>query len=363
MSVEKIIEWCDIKGVDIISTGDCLQEFWLAEILKWIEFPPSKLGRVKAQSAGVKYPLFCLGTEVALEFNLSDMAKRIHVLMLFPDLEVLEMTRNNMVAAGHNLYDGRPTLFGVGLHELLELSERQAVIIPAHFWTPWFGMMGARSGFSSFAQLEYYEYEPTILETGLSSDMEMNGRIDALKDCSLVSFSDAHSPEKIGREATIVPDVDNFDDLIDALKAKPKTLEWYPHLGKYHYTGHRFCNTRFKDDTTTCPVCFKQMTIGVHNRIYKMSDRSIGIPQQDFVYINSVKEIARVAGIKIQYPLNGVRELDLFTAPERLNGLDPTLRRYVERYMKRDIRLSGGYDGVFGKFTFKREEIYNLLPT
>lgn len=808
MTLDKIVEWCEYKGIDIVSTGDCLNEFHLQKILDNVEFPPSKLGRLRHLKSDL---LFCFGTEVCLEFYVADFYKRIHVLMFFPDQESVEVTRHNLVEQGHALHDGRPTLYNVGITELIDISCNRAVIIPAHIWTPWFGLFGAKSGFSSFEQLDYYGYNLDMVETGLSSDIEMNGRISMLDDVSCVSFSDAHcvapdtkvllsngiwryikditikdkvfsthnkslvetsikkkheilfsgklyivktksnkivvsphhrfflmdgnevmaqdlsvgdmikvikkvtinsgkirhqippvkiakqyciiseegkkilkdkrlkvslpsevvsmalgmnkdhlrlvevkydkvseehietlckiyrinfdlfknkyckpyhtplklkyfnynfcqmlgyvigdghlyldgilgkleltdknvdllnaygrlikkymsdeynitkskfqnsyrlrmnncpllfvegfkdsifklakvkflpeyflrlsdssvngllaglfdaegtinnhsvsfassskkliyqvqllllrlsissciykdfekikrkwrykleiygrqniemfynkvkffsvpkkkklkkliqqyrfikvsvsnsddswkneednitfrkiksikiltvknfklydlsiselenyiaegyvthnSPEKIGREATLVPELDTFDGLISALRSKPKTLEWYPHLGKYHYTGHRACMTRFKDDTTTCPVCYRQMTIGVHNRLYKFIDRSENQSPQEYIYVNSLKEIAKVAGIKMTFPIPNIKELLVFTDKEHLNKLDSSLKKYVEKYIKRDIMLSGGYDGVFGKFKFKEDDLFNL---
>ena len=89
--------------------------------------------------------------------------------------------------------------------ELVLESNERSLLIPAHVWTPHFGVYGSASGFNSldeaFGDLAEYVYG---VETGLSSDPEMNWQIPELADRSVLSFSDAHSPAKMGRELTIL---------------------------------------------------------------------------------------------------------------------------------------------------------------
>ena len=71
-------------------------------------------------------------------------------------------------------------------------------------WTPWFAMYGSKSGFDSIADA-FGPYADRIyaVETGLSSNPAMNWCIPELDTRTILSFSDAHSLPKLGREATV----------------------------------------------------------------------------------------------------------------------------------------------------------------
>ena len=349
MTIENISTWAGIKGIDIIATGDALQSDWLLEIKSNINFPPEGLGWLRGKESTLR---FVLQTEVSVEFAYNNRGKRIHFLLLFPSLDAVETVRDILLSNNQRLDDGRPSLF-VDLDWFIANISPHATIIPAHYLTSYFGLFGYNGGFRNISDLDYYSYEPEMLETGLSSTPEMASHISALDYVSFVSFSDAHSPERLAREATIVTNVNSYNDLIERLKSNPITLEWYPHLGKYHYSGHQRCHIRVKDDTFLCPVCNKPLTMGVQNRVNMLSDREDSTIEQQSYYVTSLSTLMKAIGYRAKYPIEGVKELRCFIEGKERDKLPDILKRAVIRFSNRDIDISAGFDSCFGTFRFK----------
>ena len=197
-----------------------------------------------------------------------------------------------MERIGNIRSDGRPIL-GLPSHDLLEIVlevDERCHLIPAHIWTPWFSLLGSKSGYDSVEEC-FDDLTPHIfaLETGLSSDPPMNWRVSALDRYTLVSNSDAHSPPKLAREATLFDCDLSYDAMFDALRSgNPATfkgtLEFFPQEGKYHHDGHRKCHVNWKPATTIahggiCPVCGKPVTVGVYHRVEELADRPEGVAQ------------------------------------------------------------------------------------
>src|SRR6476646_5490562 len=120
------------------------------------------------------------------------------------------------------------------------------------------------------------------VETGLSSDPAMNWRVSFLDRYRLTSSSDAHSPGKLGREATIFDCERDYFAIKHALESGHGyvgTVEFFPEEGKYHLDGHRKCEVRLSPKETLahgglCPVCGQPLTIGVEHRVEVLADRS-----------------------------------------------------------------------------------------
>ncbi len=288
------------KGLDILSASDWTHGLWFKEIRSQLEEVSEGLYALK----GEKEPLFLLSTEISSIYSQNGKLRRIHNLVFAPNFETAEKINKELVRRGCNLLsDGRP-IIGISSKNLLELImsiSSKAMLIPCHVWTPHFGVYGSASGFDSldeaFEELGQYVYG---IETGLSSDPEMNWQIRELSTRSILSFSDAHSPAKMGREATVFIAQNSirqladkaqnnssklkisYDDIVSAIKRDKNgklkvgyTIEFYPEEGKYHFSGHRNCKVvRGPEETqkegSMCPVCNRRLTEGVLYRLQQL---------------------------------------------------------------------------------------------
>ena len=246
-------------------------------------------------------PYFLLATEVSSIYKQGGKVRRVHTLIWVPSLDSAAKIAREMTKRGCNLLsDGRPIigLTCIQIAELVFSIEPKALIIPAHIHTPWFSTFGSMSGFDSIQEaFGPYANQIYAVETGLSSSPSMNWRIKELDNRSIVSFSDAHSGVKLGREATVFEISDqssaiSYQNIYDAISAqslktddrrlKAKiayTIEFYPEEGKYHYSGHRTCGVRYspeesKEKGTTCPVCGKRLIQGVEQRVGELAGRT-----------------------------------------------------------------------------------------
>lgn len=304
--------WARRKGLGVISAADWTHPLWLREIREQLEEVSEGLYALKSAFRGNKYmhlpkdekdPLFILSVEIASIYNQDGKLRRIHNLVLAPNFTAVEKINKELLSRGCNLMsDGRP-IIGLSSHNLLELvlnADPRAMLIPCHIWTPHFGVYGSASGFDSldegFKELSEYIYG---IETGLSSDPEMNWQVRELQSRSILSFSDAHSPAKMGREATVFVRKDGmsnlksqisnskmitYEDIRLAIMKKDGryrigyTVEFYPEEGKYHFSGHRNCKVvlgpeEIRTQGNTCPVCHKQLTEGVLYRVQQLASK------------------------------------------------------------------------------------------
>jgi PHP family Zn ribbon phosphoesterase len=321
MVIPEVALWARRKGIGLMATGDWTHPLWFREILANLEETGSGLLKLKQRETSDKRqgsPLFLLATEVSCIYSQGGKGRRIHTLVWVPSIASAEKINKEMTRQGCNLMsDGRPIigLTSIQVAELVLTIEPKALVFPAHAWTPWFSVFGSMSGFDSleeaFGPFTKYVY---AVETGLSSSPAMNWRIKALDNRSIVSFSDAHSGPKIGREATVfeIPDGklsykaiyqaiqspsgyrstgDRAERIVnkksEKLNLKPSqpypniafTIEFHPEEGKYHWSGHRSCNIRWGPEETakngtTCPVCGKPLTEGVEQRVSELAGRS-----------------------------------------------------------------------------------------
>ncbi len=291
------------KGLDLLTTGDFTHPLWLREAKENLVEDADGIFKLKNQKSNLKNIVrFLLSVEVSSIYSQDKKVRRVHSLLFAPSIEVAEKINKELFKRGANLTsDGRP-IVGLTPKNLLEIIlsvDKKCFLIPCHVWTPWFSLYGSMSGFDSIEEcFGDLASEIFAVETGLSSDPSMNWRIKELENRSIVSFSDAHSPMKMGREATVfVPkngmsnvksQMSNvsYDDIRLALKQDPKnrlkigyTIEFYPEEGKYHYTGHRNCNVsqspeETKKNGTVCPVCKKPLTVGVMHRVEDLANTS-----------------------------------------------------------------------------------------
>ena len=299
LTLEQLWRWAQIKGVDVVATGDIAHPGWLLEITDRLMPAEEGLFALKpeyAEPAGRDLPAACrrpvrflLGGEISNIYKRGGKTRKVHNLVFAPDLETVARLQTRLERIGNIRADGRPIL-GLDSRDLLELAletDPRCHFIPAHIWTPWFAMLGSMSGFDSVEEC-FDDLTPHIfaLETGLSSDPPMNWRVSNLDRYTLVSNSDAHSPQKLAREATLL-DVEPayaaiFAALRDGDPARCRgTVEFFPEEGKYHLDGHRACGVCWEPPVTRahgglCRVCGKPVTVGVMHRVELLADRPEG---------------------------------------------------------------------------------------
>ncbi len=372
------------KGLEVIGTGDFTHPQYLKELKELLEFNPSS-GLYFLREKGPSPPFFVPTAEISLIYSTKHLAnRRIHLILIAPNLAIVEEVNKYLSKIGNLLADGRPT-FGLTAEKLvldLRSISSEILVIPAHAWTPWYSVFGAFSGFNSLEEA-FGEATPFIyaIETGLSSDPEMNWRISALDKISLISNSDAHSPSKIGREATAFFYPLSFTSIYQGIKEGliAYTIEFYPEEGKYHYDGHRTCGVVLHPKETKklhhrCPKCGGPLTIGVLHRIEDLADREEGIipPGKPYsVHVVPLIEIlAEIYGLNpTSKSLEKIYRLTLERAGSEFDilikrelkdleeVLEESLSKALARMRKGEVYLQPGYDGVYGKVSvFPREE-------
>ena len=304
-----IDRWARIKGINLVGTGDCTHPAWLKELKEQLnpaeegfyifkknireEFD-SKIAlaeNIPNPCIQTNYypPRFILTGEISTIYSRDGKTRKIHHVVVLPDFKAAADFQARLDKIGNITSDGRPIL-GINSRDLFEIlleTDERSLLIPAHIWTPWFSALGARSGFDSidecYQDLSKYIY---AIETGLSSNPPMNWAVKTLDRFSIISNSDAHSPEKLGREATVFEMDLSYPSLVKALQRKGKktdiieTVEFFPQEGKYHYDGHKNCNIYLSPKETIsskgiCPVCKKPLTPGVMSRVMELADEKV----------------------------------------------------------------------------------------
>jgi uncharacterized protein (TIGR00375 family) len=383
MEVETLARWAGLKGINLLGTGDFTHPLYLAELKS--KLIPSENGLFSLKR-GNRDVSFILTGEVSNIFKKDDKVRRIHTIIFAPSFEVVEKINIKLSSRGKLSSDGRP-VFGFPVKDLVKLIldiSSECLIVPAHAWTPWFSIFGSNSGFDSIE--ECFEGEAKniySIETGLSSDPEMNWRLSSLDRITLISNSDAHSPNRIGREANIFNCKMDYKEIVDTIKKKDRgrflsTIEFFPEEGKYHYDGHRRCNLRLAPKESIkhgniCPVCEEKLTIGVMHRVEELADREEGfippnaIPSKHLIPLEEI--IAEALGydkgskaVEREY----MRLIELYGSEfnilmdrdeEEFKGV--TSKKIIDgimRVRKGDVFINAGYDGKYGEIKIFKEE-------
>ena len=289
--------WARYKGIDLVGTGDFTHPKWREELSEMLAEDGEGMYRLKEQYAlpcDIPWehgPRFVVTGEISTIYKRDGKTRKVHHVIILPGLAAAESLSHRLEAIGNLRSDGRPIL-GLDSRDLLEIvleSCPEAVYIPAHIWTPHFSLFGAFSGFDTIEEC-FGDLTPCIhaLETGLSSDPPMNRLLSALDGHLLVSNSDAHSPQKLGREANLLSCELTYPNLKKALETGEGfegTIEFFPEEGKYHLDGHRACECCLTPEETAkyggrCPVCGKKITVGVLNRVEALADRTAPGPME-----------------------------------------------------------------------------------
>lgn len=381
-NLEQLAFWAKKKGLSVISTGDFTHPAWFNEIKEKLVPAGEGVYRLRPDiekeifnddSEPVK---FILSVEISTIYKKWDKTRKVHHVVFMPDLQSAETFRQKLGAIGNINSDGRPIL-GLDSRNLLETTLEcgdGAYIIPAHIWTPWFSVLGSKSGFDSIEEC-YEDLSDHIfaVETGLSSDPEMNWHVSKLDRFRLVSNSDAHSPAKLAREATVFDTNPDYFSIMNALKTGNGyvgTVEFFPEEGKYHEDGHRKCNICLTPEETKalngiCPVCGKPLTIGVSYRVNELSDRKgdftppatagkvfslVPLPEiiaeilQVGVASKSVgTEYERITQ-KLGSELSILREIPI----DEISKISPMLGEGISRLRAGKVIKHAGYDGEYG---------------
>jgi len=405
----ELARWAAFKGILVLATGDFTHPQWSAEIREMLEEAEGGLLRLKKEYVPNKAPVadgfgpedvrFMLNVEISSIYKKNGATRKVHNLVFMPDMDAMERFNARLDKMGNIRSDGRPIL-GVDSRTILEIALETAAdsfVIPAHVWTPWFSVLGSKSGFDSIEEC-FDDLAPYVfaLETGLSSDPEMNHLVSSLDKYTLISNSDTHSPAKLGREANIFNGPPGYLAIREAIKrgteatpasgspdtgwaiaesssTEPQfvgTIEFFPEEGKYHLDGHRKCQTRLDPQETAklkglCPACGREVTVGVMNRVMELADRKKGVtpgraapfwrmvPLSEIVaqtlnvgqaskkvaamYADLVRKIGPELSILWQFPLDRVSR----HAPE-------IIVEAIRRVRKGEVFIKAGFDGEYG---------------
>ena len=319
LNLEHLYKWAQLKGIRVVGTGDFVHPGWMDELEEKLEPAEEGLFRLKPDHeramrdqvpAACRAPVrFMLTVEISNIYKRLGRVRKVHNIILAPGFEAAKTLQARLGAIGNIRSDGRPIL-GLDSRDLLEITletDPMACLIPAHVWTPWFSALGSRGGFDHISDC-YGDLTEHIfaVETGLSSDPLMNWRQRQLDDYVLVSNSDAHSPQKLGRETTMFDTSCSYPAIYSALsdpedEGLTGTVEFYPEEGKYHYDGHRKCERRMHPRETIaakglCPVCGKPVTVGVMARVEELADREEGRKSPRARHFYSVIPLPEIIG-------------------------------------------------------------------
>lgn len=400
-TLEEFHYWAQIKSVRVVGTGDFTHPDWYAELVDKLQPAEPGLFRLRddvAASIDRRVPKSCqapvrfmLTGEISSIYTRGGRCRKVHTLVHCPDFSSATTIRNRLDRLGNIRSDGRPIL-GLDPRDLLQIvldAHSDAYLIPAHIWTPWFSMLGSKSGFDSvtecFGSLTCHIF---AVETGLSSDPPMNRRVSFLDPFSLVSNSDLHSPRNMARNATEFHGNPDYFAIKRGLQEPQSgllagTIDLFPEEGKYYLDGHRKCNVfrspeRTRDENNLCPVCGRPLVLGVLNRVTALADRLPGSePKTQHTCLIGLAEIlSELLGCgpntkKVQTAYASLIERfgpELFL----LRHADPSamstgrtlplLPEALIRLRNGHVRRTGGYDGVFGTIRLFQPDELDSTP-
>jgi len=389
LQLESLYQFANIKGINVLGTGDFTHPGWVAEISK--KLAPAGNGFYRLTDPpkepgipGIMFkdsdPQFCLSAEVSCSYVSNGKQRSIHHLLFAPSVAVVESINKRLSVYGDLLDDGRPTinLTSRNLLELIKDVSPEAYLIPAHVWTPWHSMLGSACGYNSVEECFLdMSNEIFALETGLSTDPAMNRRCSMLDGFTMISCSDAHSLKNLGREVSLFNTDISYDAMFEALKTRSGfsgTYEYFPEAGKYSYDGHEKCKqclspSQSRTLNNRCPSCGRLMTIGAFHRVEELGDReqepeqtlthyhcplstilaelyqsSVESKKTAQAYIKTINRFGNEFSVLQEAP---VADVERISRP--LAGAIATIR-------SGKVKIDPGYDGVYGKFHFSFDQ-------
>ena len=377
LNIENLEKWARVKGVGLLGTGDFTHPEWLLELKNNLSDKDGK---------GIFYTktgfAFLLTTEISLIYT-QEKGRRVHIVILAPDFTAVDKINAWLDTKGRRDYDGRPIfkISGRDFAEKMAEIDNRIELIPAHIWTPWFGMLGSMSGFNSLKECFQDQVDKIhAVETGISSTPEMNLRLKELQSKTIVSFSDLHSfwPWRLAREATILKSIDSYDEILREIRENDifGTIEVNPAYGKYHYDGHRLCDfscspLKTKELGGICPKCGKSLIVGVDYRVEELADTDSKVESKLVYEILPLHEI--ISGV-FKVGMNTKKTWGIYNSliekfenefnillevgeQELLDfGLDKKLTEIIIKNRKGEIKVKPGYDGVYGVMILEDEK-------
>ncbi len=384
MVPEVLWKWAQLKGITVVGTGDFTHPAWRSELEEKLAPAGNGLFQLREEQKAGGVPdscksevFFLLSAEISCIYRKNGRTRKVHCLIFAPDMVAAARLGVALSRIGSVASDGRPILgldAALLLKMVLDISP-QAMLVPAHAWTPHFSVFGAASGFDSLEEC-FDGLAPHIhaLETGLSSDPPMNRRVAALDRLALVSNSDAHSPAKLGREATIFETEVSYGAITGAIetgRGLTGTIEFFPEEGKYHYDGHRQCAVCCSPEETIahkyrCPACGRKLTMGVAHRVGLLADRAHGSgPAGALPYWSAIplaEVLAEVMGVgaasktvqeaymRLLASLGSELKVLLEAPPADISAAAvPLVAEGIRRVRQGLVRISPGYDGRYGR--------------
>lgn len=391
LTLENLAHWAKLKGVDLLSSGDFTHPAWFEETRAKLR----EAGDGVYEYLGAK---FILGTEVNCVGQQGGRGRRVHLLLFAPSLDVAERLNAALAPFGVLAGDGRLTLSMLprDLALLLHGLDPRCFMVPAHLWTPWFGLYGSKSGFDSLEEC-FGDAAGLIfaIETGLSSDPAMCWRVPSLDRVAIVSFSDAHSLPKMGRELTAVEGEPSYSGLVESLRKQriAYTIEFFPEEGQYHFSGHRKCRVSLSPEEVRrqgerCPKCGRRMTLGVAQRVEELGGSNVktwrdekgfirgGVgrpPFRTFVGLRQIIAEAKGVGVdskaaqKEYYRVvsemgNEVSVLMEAGIADIARMAGERVAEGVGRVRSGSIAIVPGYDGEYGRVSIWPETQGKLVP-
>lgn len=393
MDLQALAVWGQLKGLMVMGTGDFTHPIWRKELHEQLysaeqglfALNPKLQSQVDAQvytsCRGIQR--FLLTAEISTIFRRHGKCYKTHSIVFAPSLEIVEKISTKLASIGNIVYDGRPTL-GLDVKDLLKIVldiSPDCMLIPAHIWTPHFGLLGSKSGFDSFEEcfeeLTDYIY---AFEKGLSSNFLMNAQVSQLDRFAILSNSDAHSVQNLGREANVFDTDLSYDAIIQALKNNNGKglvagIEFFPEMGKYYGSGHRNCGVYLTTEQALknpiCSVCHKAVTIGVAYRVDRLADRTVEqaqrsmkkryaiAPLQELIALYyQVAESSKKVQVLYQHMLGslGSEFYILLQAPidEIAKYSNYEIAQSIYAVRQGNVILQPGYDGVYGTIDFMK---------
>ncbi len=385
LDIPNLVKWAHIKGLGLLGTGDFTHPIWLEGIKKTLK---EEEGIYYYSDELGKFP-FILSSEISLIYSKNGKGRRVHLVYLAPSIEVVEKINSWLDTKGRRDYDGRP-IFGISCREFvakMEEIDMRIEVIPAHIWTPHFGVFGSESGFDSLE--EAFEDKVCLIhaiETGISADPEMCWKIHELDDRAIVSFSDSHSfwPYRLGREATIFNkpfEKLSYDEIIRQIKEKDffGTVETDPAYGKYHFDGHRNCNFSCSPEETKklngiCPVCNKSLVIGVEYRISEIAKLGIANHNKKKFYYK-ILPLHEIISLAIGTGINSKKAWEIYNSlidkfGNEFNAMLLASKEEIAKALNNkllteliiqnrggEIKVKPGFDGLYGKAMIEGREV------
>lgn len=393
MDLMALSTWGQLKGIGVMGTADFTHPIWQQELKSQLAESESGLFELRPEFKKISdasvydsckgLQRFMLSAEISTVFKRNGRCYRTHSIILAPSFAAVEIITKELGKIGNIISDGRPIL-GLDVKDLVKIvlsASPDCMVIPAHIWTPWYGLLGSKSGFDSvyecFGELTDYIY---ALEKGLSASMLMSAQVSELDRFAILCNSDAHSVQNLGREANIMStDLLSYASITQALRTNDKKaliagIEFFPERGKYYGDGHRACKVyltpeQAKDYKNICPACHKSVTVGVLNRVSQLADRSfaqaqiyaaksyrvvplldilsqqIGLSQAsqkvEKMYHHILKSIGSEFFVLLEAPIEDIEKAST-----------PEIASAIERLRAGNVVVTPGYDGVYGKLQF-----------